>query len=151
MVSKVNRARPTVPENPCGICHKNVHAHCKSVFCNNCSLRVHLRCNNISILKYNKHQDEADDMPWFCLNCTKTMFPFGQLDNEELLNLYGCDIPSWVDSVPSFEITSGLTNLPNFGDYRIDEHLPSNITLIIILSRMYLLLVIRKMIFLYFI
>ena len=55
------------------------------------------------------------------------MFPFGQLDNEELLNLHGCDIPSWVDSVPSFKITSGLTNLPNLDDYDIDEHLPSNI------------------------
>ena len=127
MATTVNRARPMVPENPCGICHKNVHANCKSVYCNNCNLWVHLKCNNISIPEYNKLQDEADDVPWFCLNCTKIMFPFGQLDNEELLNLHGCDIPSWVDSVPSFKITSGLTNLPNLDDYDIDEHLPSNI------------------------
>ena len=29
--------------------------------------------------------------------------------------------------MPSFEITSQLTNLPHLQDYDIDEHLPSNI------------------------
>ena len=66
-------------------------------------------------------------MPWFCLNCTIIIFPFGQLDNDELSNLHDFDFPSFVDSTPSFEITSRLTNLPNLGDYNIDEHLPSNV------------------------
>ena len=72
-------------------------------------------------------QKESDDVPWLCLKCTMVMFPFGQLENEELSNLYDFDFPSFVDSVPSFEITSRLTNLPNLSDYDIDEHLPSNI------------------------
>ena len=55
------------------------------------------------------------------------MFPFGQLDNEELLRLYEFDYASFINSIPSFEITSNLTNLPNLSDYDIDEHLPSNI------------------------
>ena len=55
------------------------------------------------------------------------MFPFGHLENDELSNLYDVDFPSYVDSVSCFEITSGLTNLPNMDDYDIDEHLPSNI------------------------
>ena len=42
-------------------------------------------------------------------------------------NLFDFDKPSVVDSLPSFEITSRLTNLPNLQDYDIDEHLPSNI------------------------
>ena len=32
-----------------------------------------------------------------------------------------------IDLEPSFEITSGLTGLPNLSDYDIDEHLPSNV------------------------
>ena len=55
------------------------------------------------------------------------MFPFGSVDNEELSNLNNFDFPSFVDSAPSFEITSGLINLPNLDDYDIDEHLPSNV------------------------
>ena len=55
------------------------------------------------------------------------MFPFGLLDNNELANLYDSNFPSWVDTIPSFEITSDLVNLPNLDDYDIDEHIPSNV------------------------
>ena len=57
------------------------------------------------------------------------MFPFGSVDNEELFNLNNFDFPFYVDSAPSFEIVSDLINLPNLGDYDIDEHLPSNVNL----------------------
>ena len=56
------------------------------------------------------------------------MFPFGSVDYEELTNLNNFDLASFVDSAPSFEIASGLINLPNLEDYGIDEHLlPCNI------------------------
>ena len=55
------------------------------------------------------------------------MFPFGLLDNNELSNLYDCTFPSWVDTIPSFEITSDLVNLPNLDDYDIDEQIPSTV------------------------
>ena len=115
------------PNCPCGFCHKNIPDHCKAIFCNNCNLWVHIKCNNISNSEYLEFQNEADDVLWFCLQCTKIMFPFGQLDNDELLNLYDFDLPSFLDSMPSFEITSGLSNLPNLDDYDIDEHLPSQV------------------------
>ena len=89
---------------PCGICHKNIPDHHKAVFCNNYNLWIRIRCNNISNSEYNELQSEADDVPWFCLNCTIIMFPFGQLDNDELSNLHDFDSPSFVDSMPSFEI-----------------------------------------------
>ena len=54
-------------------------------------------------------------------------FPFGSLKTEELSNLFDFDVPSFVDSALSFEITSGLTNLHNLQDYDTDENLPSNI------------------------
>ena len=112
---------------PCGICHKKIPAHGKSVYCNHCQFWVHIRCNNISNSEYEELQKEPDDVPWFCLKCTAVMFPFGSLDNEELCSLNEFDFPSFIDSMPPFEITSGLTNLPNLEDYDIDEHLPSNV------------------------
>jgi len=72
-------------------------------------------------------QTEPDNVPCFCSVCTLVMFPFGPLDNIELLNLYKCDFPSWIDSEPSFKTTSGLTNLPNFEEYDIKENLPCNV------------------------
>ena len=112
---------------PCGICHKKIPAHGKSVYCNHCQFWVHIRCNNISNSEHEELQKEPDDVPWFCLKCTAVMFPFGSLDNEELCSLNEFDFPSFIDSMPPFEITSGLTNLPNLEDYDIDEHLPSNV------------------------
>ena len=55
------------------------------------------------------------------------MFPFSSLANEDLLGLYDFDLPSFVDSTPSFEVTSNLMNLPNLSDYDIDEQMPQNI------------------------
>ena len=118
-----------MPENPtpCGICCKNISNHCKSVFCNHCNFWVHIKCNNISVSEYVQLQNEPDDVPWFCKKCTMDMFPFGLLTNEEFLGLCDFDLPSFIDSAPSFEITSNLTNLPNLSDYDIDEHMPQNI------------------------
>ena len=115
------------PQCLCSTCQKNIPENSKAVFCNNCEFWVHIKCNNISVSEYKKLQNEGHDVPWFCLRCTMVMFPFSQLENEELSNLFNFDFPSWVDSAPSFEITSGLINLPNLDGYDIDEHLPSNV------------------------
>ena len=49
------------------------------------------------------------------------------LTNEEFLSLHDFDLPLFIDSAPSFEITSNLTDLPNLSDYDIGEHMPQNI------------------------
>ena len=59
--------------------------------------------------------------------CIETIFPFGSVDYEESSNLNNFDFPSFVDTAPSFEITSGLMNLPNLEDHDIFENLPSNV------------------------
>ena len=116
---------------PCGICYKSVRDNQKAVFCNECNFYIHIKCNNISVLEYEVLVSEADDVPWFCINCTikyhACVFPFGSIENETLLNFFYFDKPFVFDSLPSFEITSHLTNLPNLQDYDMDEHLPSNI------------------------
>ena len=118
-------------KNPCGICHKNVKDNKPCLCCHNCNFRVHIKCNDISLAEYTAISNRTNDAPWFCLKCTiaenESIFPFGTLANEEFLNLYQIDIPSFVDTAPSFEIISDLMNLPNLGDYDIDEHLPANI------------------------
>ena len=113
--------------DPCGICDKNIHGNQRAIFCDNCNFYVHMKCNDISAAEYKELENEPDDVPWFCKNCTMDMFPFGLLTNEEFLGLRDFDLPSFIDSAPSFEITSNLTKLPNLSDYDIDEHMPQNI------------------------
>ena len=49
-------------------------------------------------------------------------FPFGLLSKLELLDLYGIDLPSHLETLPSFETCSKLVNLPNLNDFDIDEN-----------------------------
>ena len=99
----------------------------KAIFCNNCNFYVHLKCNGISASEYKELEKEPDNVSWFCKRCTVQMFPFGSLSNDEFFGLHDFDLPSFVDSAPSFEITSNLMDLPNLSDYDIDEQMPQNI------------------------
>ena len=49
-------------------------------------------------------------------------FPFGLESNIELFDLYGIDLPSLVNSLPSTDIRSKLPNLPSLGNFDIDEN-----------------------------
>ena len=78
-----------------------------------------------------------------CLTCkikqNAGIFPFGLLSKFELLDLYGIDLPSLVETLPCFETRSKHTKLPNMSDFDIDENLISTIS-----SRYYYLNEINK-------
>eukprot|EP00794_Sanderia_malayensis_P004109 gene4109-4667_t len=61
-------------------------------------------------------------------SAVSVIVPFTVESDEVLLGLNGISLPSLVDSLPSFEISSTLTNLPNLSDYDSDENLSSNIS-----------------------
>ena len=117
---------------PCGICDKNVNQNQSGVFCDICEKWIHIKCNNTSYSEYETLQIEPDDIQWSYIKCIITnnasMFPFTLESDEVLLGLNGINAPSLADSLPSFEIISKLTNLPNLSDYETDENLNLNIS-----------------------
>ena len=108
----------TVVDDPCGISHRNIPTNQKAVFCNRCNFYIHLKCNDILPSEYKNLENEPDNAAWFCKICTMDMFPSGHLRDDEFLVL----LPS-----PSFELTSGLLDLPNLSDYDINKHMPQSI------------------------
>ena len=92
-----------------------------------CDLWSHASCNGISKSEYMKLMEEDDDVPWYCIPCfileNAEIYPFGLLSKTELCDLLGVDLPSQIESLPSFEIVSKLTNLPNLNSLDIDENL----------------------------
>ena len=56
------------------------------------------------------------------------MVPFGCESDDVLLPLSAIDLPSIIDFLPSFEISSDLTNLPNLADYDTDENIGLSIS-----------------------
>ena len=112
---------------PCSICEKSVNKNQKSVYCNNCDLWVHKKCEGLSDDEFQKLVEEDDEVPWFCLVCqiklNAEIFPFGVLSKFELLDLYGIDLPSHLQTLPSFETRSKLENLPHMNDFDIDDNI----------------------------
>ena len=104
-------------KDPCSICEKRVYDNQKSIQCNNCDLWVHKKCEGLSDDEFQKLVEEDDDIPWSCMICqikhSAEIFPFGLLSKLELLDLYGIDLPSHLQTLPSFETHSKLTNLPH--------------------------------------
>lgn len=117
---------------PCGICDKNVNLNQNAVFCDQCEKWIHIKCNNTSNSEYETLQKEPDNKQWICIKCTiinnSSTFPFTLESDEVLLGLSGINLPSLADCLPSFEIASKLTNLPNLSDYDTDENLNLNIS-----------------------
>ena len=112
---------------PCSVCGKNVNKNQKAIKCDKCDLWSHASCNGISKSEYMKLMEEDDDVPWYCIPClileNAEIYPFGLLSKTELCDLLGVDLPSQIESLPSFEIVSKLTNLPNLNSFDIDENL----------------------------
>ena len=89
--------------DPCGICHKNIPSNQRAIFCNNCNFYVHMKCIDLSAAEY-KELEKESDVSWFCKKCTIVMFPFGLLTKEEFLGFNDFDLPSFIDSAPSFKL-----------------------------------------------
>ena len=81
--------------------------------------------------EFQKLLEEDDEVPWFCLVCqiklNAEIFPFGALSKLELLDLYGIDLPSHLQTLPSFETRSKLENLPHMNDFDIDDNIVNTI------------------------
>ena len=76
----------------------------KSVHCDSCNFWIHKLCEGLTDNEFLKLVEEDDDIPFSCLTCkikrNSGIFPFGLLSKFELLDLYGIDLPSLVETLP---------------------------------------------------
>ena len=68
---------------PCRICHRAVARNHKAVFCDICEYWVHLKCNYLTKSTY-EHLQQAD-LNWYCIKCSKDIYPFSNLSDENFL------------------------------------------------------------------
>ena len=69
---------------PCGICLNPAAKNHKALRCDNCDLWIHVKCNKINIQTYNLSIN--DNTVWYCLTCSKRLFPFLALLNDNDLH-----------------------------------------------------------------
>ena len=72
---------------PCKLCPKNVTDNDNAILCDLCQTRVHIKCNRLNYMDY-KYLQGCNE-PWYCLSCSNTLFPFGNLNNQNFLNFIG--------------------------------------------------------------
>ena len=68
---------------PCKICYQHVANNSDSIQCDKCDIWVHHKCSKI-----NKQTDEylkQDKSTWHYIVCTKRLFPFSKLNDENLI------------------------------------------------------------------
>ena len=124
-LSSKNTKIPNI-KNPCGICRKSVNKNQKAIFCNACFKWIHRKCNGISLTEYDTLVLEDDDIPWQCILCEiahmASKFPFGYLAKVELNDLYGLDLPSQLQLLPSHKLRSKLSHIPSLDNFNLDEN-----------------------------
>ena len=54
----------------------------KAAECKNCKLWVYIKCNKINKQTCNLLME--GDTAWYCIKYTKSIFPFNDIDNNEL-------------------------------------------------------------------
>ena len=72
-----------VVKYPCGIGDKAVKTNHKAIQCDLCNKWVHIKCNRIDPKSY---LIVSKDECWYCLNCSKTFFPFSTITDLDLYN-----------------------------------------------------------------
>ena len=102
-----SNAKPTHNiKHPSGICHKSVNKNQQTIFCTFCSKWVHRKCNGTSVNEYDILIEEDDNLPWQCTLCAidemASKFPFDYLSKMELSDIYGLDLPSQLQLLPSY-------------------------------------------------
>ena len=131
MPDRLTENQSKAPKDPCTFCHKNVNVNFRRLFCMSCNLWSHIKCNGTSVNEYNNLLKEGKDSPWLCAKCSikerEEMFPFCSVSDDVFANIFLLDTPSFSDTIPTFDVCSRLTKLPNLGDYDIDEQMPQHI------------------------
>ena len=73
-----------MPKFPCKICSKSVAKNHKAICCDLCQIWIHTKCNKINAATYNMLQN--DETKWFCIECSKEIFPFSSLNGVEFFS-----------------------------------------------------------------
>ena len=71
------------------------------------------------------------NITFYCAKCStkvhEEMFSFCSVSDDVFANIFLLDTPSFSDIMPTFDLCSRLTKLPNLGDYDIDDQMPQHI------------------------
>ena len=99
---------------PCSVCSNPVKSNQNGIFCDCCKLWVHLKCTKLELIDY--YNLANNDQTWFCHKCCVTIFPFNNLDCQELQNEMSSSNSCGNVSTPMLNLNQNLPELPIIED-----------------------------------
>ena len=105
------------PKNPCSLCNKNINANHKALNCTICKLKIHIKCNSLSITDFNQIKNSTS--PFYCITCIDNNIPFSSINDYQFVPLITKGISineesSGVLTPLSPQVKTHITNLNSF-------------------------------------
>ena len=72
---------------PCKLCPENVSDNDDAILCDLCQTWVHIKYNHLNYIDYKSIQGCHES--WYCLSCTNTLLPFGNLNIQNFPTFIG--------------------------------------------------------------
>jgi hypothetical protein len=67
----------------------------------------------------------CSDNMWLCKFCLAYNFPFSNLNDFEFAKILSYDRPTSLDFLPSFDVLSKLSSMPNLSDFDNENMMPN--------------------------
>ena len=75
-------------EYTCLRCNRHVYDKQDGIYCDGCNFCVHRTCANLSRKEYENLQKYGSDETWYCRPCIKNIFPFCDLSDNQISNIF---------------------------------------------------------------
>ena len=70
---------------PCAICNKLIRSNGRKLECSLCNLCYHFNCISLTLSDYKYFKSSS--LGWTCQTCSKSIFPFHSIEDNELVKL----------------------------------------------------------------
>lgn len=110
-----------IPMN-CNMCSSQIGNNQKVLICSTCNLLFHPRCMSFGPADY---LHACSDNMWLCKFCLAYNFPFSNLNDFEFAKILSYDRPTSLDFLPSFDVLSKLSSMPNLSDFDNENMMPN--------------------------
>ena len=99
------------------LCNKNINANHKALNCTICKLKIHIKCNSLSITDFNQIKNSTS--PFYCITCIDNNIPFSSINDYQFVPLITKGISineesSGVLTPLSPQVKTHITNLNSF-------------------------------------
>ena len=120
---------------PCAICNKLIRSNGRKLECSLCNLCYHFNCTSLTLADYKYFKSSS--LGWTCQTCSKSIFPFHSIEDNELVKLsfnsnLSClcsknTVNAILEDLPMLQTISNIGNIPHLSNFDPACNTPSKV------------------------